>query len=130
MEQGHSFLSNTKIIKNIGSGHGYDHWKKQRVSAVALFFLYSWLIYTIFSFFTEPYQTVLSIVGSPFQLVMFLIIIIVSIYHGCLGIKVICEDYISSEILRSMVLMAIYFFSTITVCLSLLILVAHFIINI
>jgi succinate dehydrogenase / fumarate reductase membrane anchor subunit len=130
MGQNHSFLSNTKNIKGIGSGCGYDHWKKQRITAVALFFLYSWFLYTIYIFFKEPYQTAAQIIYSPFNLVIFLSLITVSIYHGCLGIKVICEDYISSEFLRSMVLIVVYFFSTITVCTALLMLVANFIINI
>ncbi len=130
MGQNRSFLSNTKSIKGLGSGHGYGHWKKQRITAVALFLLYSWFIYTVYMFFKEPYQTVVQTIYSPFNLIMFLGLITVSIYHGCLGIKVICEDYISSEFFRSIVLIVVYFFSIITVCMSVLMLVTNFIINI
>ena len=127
---GKGFLSNTKKIKNIGSGHGYSHWKMQRISAIGLFFLYLWFIYMICIFFTKPHHAITSILYSPFSMIMFIITIALSIYHGCLGMRVVCEDYISNYAWRFSVLILVYFISIITVCFAVFMLVANFIINI
>lgn len=124
------FLSNVKQVKGRGSGHGYGHWKMQRITALALACLYIWFIYIICMFFVNPHHAVTSILYSPISLVMFLIMITTSIYHGVLGIKVVCEDYIHNTCMRTAMLIVVYFVSVITVVLAVFMLITNFIINI
>lgn len=125
-----SFLSNIKQVKGRGAGHGYSHWKMQRITALALACLYIWFIYIICMFFAKPHHAVTTILYSPISLVMFLIMITTSIYHGVLGIKVVCEDYIPNIGMRTAILIAVYFVSVITVVLAVFMLITNFIINI
>lgn len=130
MGRSNDYLSNIKQIKGRGSGHGYGHWKMQRLTALALVFLYVWFIYIVCMFFIKPHNAIMAILYSPISLVMFMITITTSIYHGVLGIKVVCEDYIHNIGLRTAVLIAVYFFSIATVILAVFMLITNFIINI
>ncbi len=125
-----SFLSNIKQVKGIGSSHGYSHWKIQRITALALACLYIWFIYIIYVFFSKPHHAITTILYSPISLVMFLLMITISIYHGVLGIKVVCEDYIPNMGIRAAMLTAVYFVSVVTVVLAVFLLMTNFIINI
>ena len=89
-----------------------------------------WFIYIICVFFIKPHHAITTILYSPLSLVMFLIMVTTSIYHGVLGIKVICEDYIHSFGIRTVILIFVYFVSIITVVLVVFMLFSNFIINI
>ena len=130
MTKGGEYLSDIKRAKNSGLGHGYGHWKMQRITAIALALLYFWFIYIVCVFFTNRYSAITTILYSPVSLVMFLIILTTSVYHGVLGIRVVCEDYIHNICIRTAVLIAVYFFSIITVVFSVFLLIINFIINI
>jgi len=64
------------------------------------------------------------------QLLFFTILINLSIYHGALGIKVICEDYIHHEFKKMIVIISCYFLSFITICAVTFSLMLNFIVNI
>lgn len=126
-----SYMSNLKQVQGLGNNKSCtDHWKWQRISALALVFLYSWFIYLIMRFFDNPEYVVNNLLYSPFSLILFVILINVSIYHGCLGFKVICEDYIHNEFAKNSILLASYFVSFFTICTVSFALIINFIINI
>jgi succinate dehydrogenase / fumarate reductase membrane anchor subunit len=130
MIKNQKILLNSQSVKRSRSGHGYDHWKKQRLSAIALLLLYSWFIYILCIVLKDPYQAIDKVLYNPFSLVMFVMLIVTSIYHGCLGIKVVLEDYIHNEFLKNSGLIFVYFICILTTCLLIFMLIANFIINI
>lgn len=86
-----------KKVKGLGaSGNGTSHWWHQRVTAIALIPLYLWfttrLICTVHGF-----HSLSDIFASAFSVILFTILLITSLYHGALGVKVIIEDYVHCE---------------------------------
>ena len=83
-----------------------NHWKRQRISAVALIFLFSWFIYDLLQMLYNPKYLLQDLLYTPLNLIGFILLFNVGIYHGLLGFKVICEDYIRDSSIRSYVVMA------------------------
>lgn len=124
-------MSNLKQAQGLGSNKSCtNHWKRQRISAVVLVFLYSWFIYQVMMSFDNPEYIANNLLYSPFSLILFIILLNVSIYHGYLGFKVICEDYIRNEFIKNSILLISYFFSFFTICTASFALLINFIINI
>jgi len=109
---------------------GVSHWKWQRISAIALVPLFCWFIYMIMNFFIEPEYVINTLLNSHISLLFFVILINLSIYHGVLGFKVICEDYIHNECARKFTMLLCYFISFITMCSVTFALIMNFTINI
>lgn len=97
-------------VRGLGSAHeGAGHWWSQRVSAVALTFLSIWFVYflNLLPLSSDAHTVqikVLSLLQSPWIASLLTSFVIVSIYHGFLGIQVIIEDYIHSEMLKWLIL--------------------------
>lgn len=113
-----SYITDIKKVKGSGSAKGLYHWKWQRISAIALAMLFTWFIYMIMGFFENPDYTISKLLYSPFSLLFFIILINVSIYHGVLGFREICEDYIHNAFWKNSIIIAVYFISIITMSAS------------
>ena len=113
-----------------GSKSGISHWIWQRISAASLVPLFIWFIYMIVSFLVDPEYALNKLLYAPFELLFFVILINLSIYHGVLGFKVICEDYIHNEFAKIITIVSCYFISFITMCTVTFVLMMNFIINI
>lgn len=81
--------------KGLGSAkEGVHHWLMQRLSAVFLLFLITWLIYTMFLLKGKTYHEIHHCMQNPFNAAgMFLSIATMS-YHAMLGVQVVIEDYV------------------------------------
>jgi succinate dehydrogenase / fumarate reductase, membrane anchor subunit len=124
------YKTNLKRVRGLGSGSsGLSHWKWQRLTAIALVPIYIWFILILFCFIQTPEAVIDKLIYSPFPLLLFVIMINVSIYHGVLGFKVVCEDYIHNEAIKNIMIICSYFASFLTVCAVTFSLLINFIVN-
>jgi succinate dehydrogenase / fumarate reductase membrane anchor subunit len=87
----------TPLAKAKGLGaakHGVHHWWMQRLSAVALVPLVIWFVYSVVNAVVQPIG-IIHMLYSPVHAVMMILFITTALYHGCLGMQMIYEDYIS-----------------------------------
>lgn len=130
MAHSKNYITDLKRVIGVGPNNaGLHHWKWQRISAIALVFLYSWFIYSLFMFFDDPEYVINDVLYSPFYTLLFMILISTSLYHGVLGFKVICEDYIHNHFLRNAVIISSYFVTFVTVIFVVFTLTLNFIVN-
>ena len=76
---------------------GLSHWIWQRISALLMVFLFSWIIFSIQKLsinFTKDFNTWIKI---PINLILFITLFIVVIHHSTLGMLNIFEDYVQSQ---------------------------------
>jgi succinate dehydrogenase membrane anchor subunit len=91
------------------SGTGHFWW--QRLTAVALFPLTVSVLVIIFSLLGRNHAAVIQILGSPLVAIIMLLFIGASAYHMKLGMQVIIEDYVHSEVPKLVLLMGNVFFA-------------------
>ncbi|MAR79111.1 MAG: succinate dehydrogenase, hydrophobic membrane anchor protein [Rhodospirillaceae bacterium] len=110
--------------KNLGSAkHGTNHWWHQRVTAIALTFLCIWFIVSITLLTGAEYQDAYNWLKQPLVTGLSLLTVVFTLYHLNLGLQVIIEDYIHTEITKIITLMLVNFACLIvglTCCLSIL----------
>ena len=79
------------------SKDGSNHWIWQRISALLLIFLFSWIIFSLqkllINFTTDFYAWI----KIPINMILFITLFIVVMHHSTLGILNIFEDYIQSK---------------------------------
>lgn len=94
-------------IRGLGASGGVHHWMAQRVSAIALIPLVIWFIVSITTMMvnTDMDQNSISLaktwISSPMNALASMFFVAVSLYHGALGMRVIFEDYIHSEFVKT-----------------------------
>jgi succinate dehydrogenase / fumarate reductase membrane anchor subunit len=97
-----NFISSTKKIAGMGSScKGTSSYKMQRNSAYLLVFLVAWLVYIMSVIIGDDAGQVVAIILSPFHTIMAVLFMVTFLLHGSLGIKVIIQDYVQSDMLRS-----------------------------
>jgi succinate dehydrogenase / fumarate reductase membrane anchor subunit len=91
--------------KGLGSSkHGTDHWISQRLSAIALVFLGLWLVWALLKIGGYTPSEIKEWLGSPAPLLGMMLTVIVSLYHGYLGLQTVIEDYVSSTFWKNSLL--------------------------
>ena len=86
-------------VKGLGAdGHGStEHFWVQRLTALGLIPLVIWLCISLAFLPEATYETVMAWLRSPFNAIMMIALVIVSLQHAHLGIQVIIEDYVSDH---------------------------------
>ena len=98
--------------KGLGSAKsGLPHWILQRITAIALIPLGIWFVGAFILFLTAPFDVTLTWFSSPWAAALSILFIVVSFYHGCLGLQVIWEDYIPNEFTKWILIIITQFFS-------------------
>ena len=95
-------------VRGLGSAkEGTHHWWAQRLTAVALIPLSLWLVYSVVCMTTLDYIAAIGWLQSPITSSLLTLFVITLFYHAQLGMQVVIEDYVTSEILKitSIVLM-------------------------
>ncbi len=93
---------------------GAHHWLMQRISAVGLIPLIFWLVFSFVQIAQDPQSYLPVFFAYPFNAVMGILLIIASLYHGSLGMRVIIEDYISNKTKMHFYIMLVHFISIVT----------------
>jgi len=84
--------------RGLGAAHdGVNHWKMQRITAIANSILGLWLVYSIIHLAGADYSVIREWLAIPFNAIMMIFFIMSSFYHAVLGAQVIVEDYIHCE---------------------------------
>lgn len=87
--------------KGLGSAKkGVGHWIAQRVTAVALIPLGILFVGTFLMLVFAPFDQARLLLSSLWVVIVTILFIVALFYHGCLGMQVIWEDYISHEGVR------------------------------
>lgn len=102
--------------KGLGSAKtGVHHWWVQRVSAVALVPLVIWFIYSVVTASHSEHELgMLALLASPFHTGAMVLFLVTGLYHGCLGMQVIIEDYVHCHMAKLTLIVLTYFVSVIS----------------
>jgi len=85
--------------RGLGSAkHGTGHFIAQRVTAVFLVPLLIWFAVAIANLADADYPTIVSWVSSPIVSVLLVSLIGIGFYHLYIGLQVIVEDYVASDL--------------------------------
>ena len=77
---------------------GVHHWWMQRVSAVALVPLVMWFLAAIIAKTGADYTAFVAWVRNPITAILMGLLLIALFYHAALGLQVIVEDYVHSDV--------------------------------
>lgn len=93
-------------VTGLGSAkEGTGHFVSQRVTAIALIPLTLLFIFPFASALGAPLRDVQEIYSSPFNAIVAVAFIIVSLLHLQYGLQVVIEDYIHGKMLRTLALL-------------------------
>ena len=107
--------------RGLGSAKsGLHHWWHQRVSAVAMVGLVSWMLVLLFSLVEADYQTALNMLAHPVNATVVVLFVAVGLWHASLGLQVVLEDYVANEGVRLIAILAIKMAASVTAILAIL----------
>ena len=97
-------------VRYLGSARsGTDHFWKQRVSSVALVPLTIIVIFIVIGIMGRNHAAAAQILGSPFVAITLIMFVITSAYHMWLGMQVIIEDYVHSDLKLTLIMVNTFF---------------------
>jgi succinate dehydrogenase / fumarate reductase, membrane anchor subunit len=79
---------------------GVEHWWLQRITAVALVPLGLWFVIAIVRLVGADVESVRDWVGSPLPAILLVLLLIATFYHAALGLQVVVEDYVHTELTK------------------------------
>ena len=108
-------------VRGLGSAKsGTHHWWMQRVTALALVPLVLWLVWSMARLSALDYDAALAWVRSPTTAVLLISTLLALVYHAKLGLQVVIEDYVHTEGVKFISLIALKFVSLLLVLASIL----------
>ena len=82
-------------VRGIGSAkEGTHHWIAQRMTAVALIPLMIWFVFSLTCILGSDLAAVKAWIGSPFNAVLTILMLVAGFHHAQLGLQVVIEDYV------------------------------------
>ena len=97
-------------VRGLGSTNdGVKHWWMQRLTGIALIPLILWFLYSTVQLSGSTHTEFVFWVGAYGNPVLLSVLIVCMFHHGQLGLQVIIEDYITSESIKMIMLIAIKF---------------------
>jgi succinate dehydrogenase / fumarate reductase membrane anchor subunit len=79
---------------------GVEHWWAQRITAIALVPLSLWFVSAVIGLVGADLETVQNWVSQPLAAILLVLLLIAMFYHLALGIQVVIEDYVHTELAR------------------------------
>ncbi|NIA68244.1 succinate dehydrogenase, hydrophobic membrane anchor protein [Pelagibius litoralis] len=88
-------------VRGLGSAKdGTGHWWAQRLTALALIPLTVWFCVAVVSLSGADHAAVAAWAGSPLVAGLLILLIAATFYHAYLGVQVVIEDYVHSEMFK------------------------------
>ena len=104
--------SGLKQVRGLGSAKsGVHHWWLQRVTAVGTFALAVWFIVSLILLPNLDHGSVTAWIGQPLVAVPLMLLTVSVFWHARLGSQVLIEDYVHSEGLKLLAVVALNFFN-------------------
>ena len=98
-------------VRGLGAARsGLQHWKMQRLTAIANVLLVLWFMFSAMALSGGGYDQVRAWLASPVTASLVVLLIISTFYHARLGLQVVIEDYVHHEGARIASLVAIALF--------------------
>ena len=73
---------------------GVQHWRWQRLSALALFVTMAYFVFVVSQLGTLDHAQAVAFVTVPVNLLGLACLIVVGLFHASLGLEVVIEDYV------------------------------------
>jgi succinate dehydrogenase / fumarate reductase membrane anchor subunit len=103
-------------VRHLGAAHsGTEHFWRQRVTSVAAIPLTIGLILIVTMLLGRNHAATVQILGSPIVAIAMLLVIGIYAYHMWLGMQVIIEDYVHSDLKLTLLMLNTFFCLTIAV---------------
>ena len=81
-------------VRGLGTAHaGVEHWRIERVTAIALVPLTIWFVIAVLSMLGADQPVIAHWIGQPWNAVLLLALVVLTFHHTQLGLQVIYEDY-------------------------------------
>ena len=107
--------------RGLGSAKtGLHHWWHQRVSAIAMVGLVSWMIFLVVSLAGADYQTARALLAHPAHASIVVLFVAVGLWHASLGLQVVLEDYVAHEGVRLIAVLAVKMVAAVIAVLAIL----------
>ena len=100
--------------------HGVDHWKLQRISAIAMIPLVIWFTTSLMLTLMDGYEQSIEWLQSPFNATGLILLFGTLYFHAASGLQVVIEDYVHHEGLKIVSLILIKLLATVLGVLSIL----------
>ncbi|MDQ4086731.1 MAG: succinate dehydrogenase, hydrophobic membrane anchor protein [Pseudomonadota bacterium] len=85
-------------VRGLGSAQaGAHHWWHERLSSIATFLLFVWLIVSLLRLPALDHATLAEWLAQPLAAAPMLLLIVATFWHLKLGLQVIVEDYVHEE---------------------------------
>jgi succinate dehydrogenase / fumarate reductase membrane anchor subunit len=90
-----SLRSPIRRVTGLGAAKdGVSHWWAQRVTSVGLVVLTLWFVASLLRFADFSHGALTEWMGSPFNAVLLVLLVVTAVYHSKLGVQVVIEDYV------------------------------------
>ena len=86
---------------------GVEHWWMQRVTAAALIPLTLWFVISLIALTGSDYNAFIAWLKAPFVAILMVLLLIALYHHMALGLQVVVEDYVHSELAKIPAVVAI-----------------------
>ncbi len=97
-------------VRGLGTaGGGTQHWYLERVTSIALVPLTIWFVAAVISLIGEPHAAVLAWLAQPWSATLAVLFVAVTFYHTALGLQVVIEDYVHTELTKVALLLVVKF---------------------
>lgn len=97
-------------VRYLGSAKsGTEHFWKQRVTSVALVPLTIIFVFIVVGLTGRNHAAAAQILASPFVAITIMLFVIASAYHMWLGMQVIIEDYVHSDLKLTLIMCNTFF---------------------
>jgi succinate dehydrogenase / fumarate reductase, membrane anchor subunit len=105
--QVHIMRSQLGRARGLGSAKsGAAHWWAQRLTAAALVPLTLWFICAAVRLVGASRDDMLAWIANPIPIVLLIALVLATFYHLALGLQAVIEDYVQSEPVRLIALLA------------------------
>ena len=85
-------------VRGLGSARaGLQHWKMQRLTAIANVLLVLWFVFSAIALSGSGYDQVHAWMASPITATLVVLLVISTFTHARLGLQVVVEDYVHHE---------------------------------
>ncbi len=99
---------------------GAKEWWVQRLTAEALITLTLWFGGVVIALRGAEQDSAIAWLGTPFNMILLMLLTVIVSFHAVLGMKVIIEDYVHVESLRNLAIIAVKVFFALIVLVSLI----------